>query len=400
MKRRHGVFLAWFNLTHDHVRFVLFSAGIGFAVVLMFIQFGFRNALLDSNVLLLERLNGDIVLVSRRYTTLATREAFSRRRLIQAAAVSGVRAVYPVYVEYGLSVLRNANPEVAARSPSHSIRVVGIDPDAGLLDFPELDPQPGAPGSLVAELKRPGQALADRACKPTYGPLTVSTETELAGRRIRIVGHFDLGTDFGAEGTLLVSADTFADWLRRPYYPGGALDEVELGLVRLDEGADRPQVQRDLTAVLGAGDVDVLTKEELMAREKQFWLDNTPIGFAFGFGMIMGFVVGMVICYQILSSDVADHLAEYATLRAIGYPGRYLSRVVLQEALVLALAGFLPGLVLSWLLYQTLHSLTGLPMRLTLDRLAFIFALTIGMCAASGWIAVRKAREADPAEVF
>jgi putative ABC transport system permease protein len=111
-------------------------------------------------------------------------------------------------------------------------------------------------------------------------------------------------------------------------------------------------------------------------------------------------VVGMVICYQVLSSDVADHLAEYATLKAIGYPNRYLGMVVLQEALLLAVAGFVPGLACSWLLYQLLSALTDLPMELTWFRIGFVLFLTIVMCAASGLLALRKALEVDPAEVF
>ena len=116
--------------------------------------------------------------------------------------------------------------------------------------------------------------------------------------------------------------------------------------------------------------------------------------------MAIGFLVGTVICYQILSSDVADHLAEYATLRAIGYPGRYLNLVVFQEGLLLALGGFLPGLALSAVMYWYLHAQTGLPLRLTVWRACYIFVLTVAMCSVSAWLALRKAREADPAEVF
>ena len=112
----------------------------------------------------------------------------------------------------------------------------------------------------------------------------------------------------------------------------------------------------------------VLTQDEMVAREKWFWWTNTPIGFAFGAGVVLGFVVGMVICYQILASDVADHLPEYATLKAIGYPNRYLSLVVLQESLILAAAGFVPGMPVTLGIYLLLTDITGLPMRITLGR--------------------------------
>jgi putative ABC transport system permease protein len=146
--------------------------------------------------------------------------------------------------------------------------------------------------------------------------------------------------------------------------------------------------------------VDVLTRPQIVAREKWFWWTNTPIGFAFGAGVVLGFVVGMVICYQILSSDIADHVAEYATLKAIGYPNRYLSLVVLQEALILAAAGYVPGVLVTLGTYAVLTDVTGMAMELSPGRAGLILALTVVMCAASAWLAVGKAKRVDPADVF
>jgi putative ABC transport system permease protein len=131
-----------------------------------------------------------------------------------------------------------------------------------------------------------------------------------------------------------------------------------------------------------------------------FWWTNTPIGFAFGAGVVLGFVVGLVICYQILSSDIADHTAEYATVKAIGYPNRYLNLVVLQESLILALAGFVPGMAVTLGVFVVLTAITGLPMEMTLGRFALVFALTVAMCVVSAWMAVGKVKKVDPADVF
>jgi putative ABC transport system permease protein len=171
--------------------------------------------------------------------------------------------------------------------------------------------------------------------------------------------------------------------------------------VRLKPGADAGRVRRDLQSVFAAyGDVEVLTKAGIVAREKWFWWRQTPIGFAFGAGVILGFIVGMVICYQILSTDVADHLPEYGTLKAIGYPNHYLSSVVLQEALILAAVGFAVGMPATLGLYRLLTDLTGLPMLMTPGRAGLIVVLTFVMCAASGLLAVRKVKKVDPADVF
>jgi putative ABC transport system permease protein len=387
---------------------MLCCGGVGFAVVLMFMQYGFRNALLDSNGLLIERLNADLVLVSGRSETLATNESFSRRQLVRASGVPGVRSVVPVYIEGNLGVLRDTSPELQERRPSRNVRVIGLDPDDEPLLIPELNPAPGSPGSLAAALNEPGTALYDRQSMPNrlkatgsiFGPLAPGLETELAGRRLRLAGGFDLGIDFSCEGTLIVSSETFANLLLGPYSLGDPLDQVQIGLVRTEPGAAPADAQRRLRETLTEGDVLVFTKQELLRRETDYWQDETPIGFVFALGVAIGFLVGIVICYQILSTDVADHLAEYATLRAIGYPGRYLNRVVFQQALLLAVGGFLPGLALSVVMYWYLHEQTGLPLRLTVWRAGYVFLLTVAMCIVSAWVALRKAREADPAEVF
>src|SRR6516165_2994373 len=218
--------LAWLNLTHDRRRFVLFSLGIALAVVLIFVQYGFRNALLDSNVLLIQKLNADLAVISGRRAALPFRESFARHRLTQIAALPGVRSVHPVYMEYYFSLVRNPAEPPEKRPPNRPIRVIGIDPEAYLLKFPELDPAPGAPRSHVNELKQLGRALFDRGGKTNidnrsesiFGALVPGAETDLAGQRIHIVGEVDLGSDFGAEGTLIVSENSFVDLLRRPYF--------------------------------------------------------------------------------------------------------------------------------------------------------------------------------------
>ncbi len=402
--------LAWCNLTHDRLRFALFALGIAFAVILMFVQLGFRNALLDSNTQLHDAFRCDLVLTAPGRQAAAMREAFPRRRLEQVRAVPGVAEVHPLYLEQAVSLLRDTNPDPAARQPARHVRVIGVDPAAGLLALPEL-----APGSNAARrLTERGTALFDRRTKPDpdrpgqtlYGPLAAGVESELAGSRIRFVGSFELGTDFTTDGTLIVGEDTFLDVLRRPFtFPSDSpAATVDYGLIRLEQGADPQAVMAAIRRAVSTGepdpDVEVFTLDELKGRERAFWLNNTPIGFAFGFGMFMGFAVGLVICYQILSGDVTDHLPEYATLKAMGYGNGYLAWVVIQEALILAVIGYIAGLVVAWGAYTLLTATTGLPMRMTFDRATMVFAATVVMCCLSGLVALVGLLRADPADVF
>lgn len=379
--------LAWKNLTHNKRRLAVAIAGVGFAVLLMFMQLGFRNGMLDSNVAFLESLNADLIVASTSRYTLSVSEPFVRQRLVQTQTVPGVAAAYPVYLETRQAAL--VNPEDRVARP---IRVIGFQVDDPVFLVSEIEDQ-------RAGLRIASTALADRQSKPDYGPLRVGSELELSGRPIRLAGSFRLGTDFANDGNLIVSAETLASLFPRRYGLGNPLDRVDLGLVKLRPGARPREVQAELAKRL-PHDVHVYLKREYVNQELDFWKSSTPVGFIFGLGLALGFAVGVVICYQILYTDIADHLSEFATLKAMGYPWRYFVRVVLEQAVLLAVLGFIPGLLISALSYGGLASVTGLLMDLTVPRVVLILVLTIVMCVVSGGLAIRRLLGTDPAELF
>jgi putative ABC transport system permease protein len=172
-----------------------------------------------------------------------------------------------------------------------------------------------------------------------------------------------------------------------------------MGLIELADGADAETVLARLRSLLPI-DVKVMTKDQFVAAERGFWGSSTPIGYVFSFGVVLGFIVGVIICYQILYADISDHLREYATLKAMGYQARFFTWVVLEEALLLSLFGFLPALALSEVLYRALASTTGLLLHLTPERAAIVLGMTIAMCVVSGLLTIRKVLSADPAELF
>jgi putative ABC transport system permease protein len=397
--------LAWKNLSHDRVRFALFASGIAFAVVLMAVQLGIMNAMLDSNTVVFSHLDADLVLVNPSRPSLLFRHTFSKVRLEQCRGVPGVALATAVYIDHDIGKLRNLEQDPAVRGRTRRLRVIGVDPAAHAIDLPHFDP------GAMEKLSTPNTALFDRSARPApnprvpgetvYGPYAPGLHTELTGHELTIVGGFNLGFDFGTDGTIVTSDRTFVRILREPYTLSDPLEPVDLGVVRLQPGTDVQAVQKQLQDTIGRdGDVIVLTKAEAISRERNFWWTSTPIGFAFGAGVVLGFVVGMVICYQILSSDVADHFAEYATLKAIGYPNRYLSSVVIQEALILAVAGFVPGMLVALGAYAYLTKLSSMPLELTTGRTALLFVLTIVMCTGSGFLTLNKVKTVDPADVF
>ncbi len=174
---------------------------------------------------------------------------------------------------------------------------------------------------------------------------------------------------------------------------------IDIGVIKLKPDADVQLVLAHLKSRLPK-DVKVLTLEEYAQAEIAFWNASTPVGYTFDLGVVIAFIVGAVIVYQILYSDVTDHLPEYATLKAMGFRDRYFLIVVFQESLILAALGFIPGTLIALGLYQITYIATLLPMAMDGGRVVFVFALTAIMCSVSAATAVRKLQAADPADIF
>ncbi len=380
------------NLVHHRARLLLSILGIGFAVVLMFMQIGFRNALFDSTVQLVRELDADLILFSKGKYALTVTQRFPRARVLQAASDAGVRGAYPLYVDAYGATWKRSGPRV-----SRYIRVLAFS----LTDpiFVDEDIR-----SQLAKLREPNTALIDRMSKrglygiPTNNDDLAGLPVELGGHELRIVGTFSLGTDFGTDGNLLMSEVNYAKFFARPGR-GDPLAEVDLGVIQLDDPSQALAVKERLAAVL-PDDTRVLTKQEFIDREIAFWQASTPIGYIFFVGLMMGWIVGFVICYQIISRDISDHLGEYATLKAMGYRQSFFAGVIFWQSVCLSVVSFLPGLIVSLGMYYALSEWTGLLMELTFPRAMLVFCLTLLLCFASGGWAIRGLIQSDPAKLF
>jgi len=378
--------LGWLQLRHKPLRLAVALSGIAFAVLLIMMQLGFRSALFESAVRFHEHFDYDIALFSPDSVFIVRPQPFSIRRLYQTLGSDAVEDVTPVYIFPAVW----KNPWNNER---RGINAIGFQPDEPLLDVPGFD-------QARSLLRQQDAVLFDRASRPEFGPVADTVDsgapviTEINDRQMKVVGLFRMGTSFGIDGTIITSDD---NWLR--LFPERPRSEIQLGLIRLREGSDPDQVRDALDEYL-PDDVLVMTRQQFVQREKNYWNSATPIGYIFAFGAIMGFVVGAIIVYQILFADVSEHLNEYATLRAIGYRNRFVSGIVLQQASILAVLGFLPGVGIAVWLYGKASAATNLPLYLTTDRTITVFLMTLAMCAISGLLAVRKVRRLDPAEVF
>lgn len=378
--------LAWLQLSREKIRLMIALAGIAFAVILMFMQLGFQAALYNSAVRFHQNLQGDLILISARSKALSFMEPFSWRRLYQVLGVNGVAAVSPVYVGFA----DWKNPQDGS---FRTIYVYGFQPYGSAFQLPEVSQN-------LDKLKLNETILFDRASRSEYGPIADTFQqekvvlTELGGKRINVVGLFTLGPSFGADGNIITSDSNF---LR--LFSNRRSGEINIGLIQLQPDANRQTVLNTVKAILPP-DVRVLTHQEFVQFEKNYWQTSTAIGFIFTLGVSMGFIVGTVIVYQILYSDVSTHLSEYATLKAMGYKNQYLLSIVFQEAVILAVLGYIPGFALSLGLYDLTKNATFLPLEMAFDRAFLVFLLTVLMCSISGVIAMRKLNQADPADIF
>lgn len=454
--------LAWLQLTYEKSRLLVAIAGITFAVVLMFLQLGFRDALFNSAIRLQSNLVGDLVIISPQSTNLVGMRNFSQRRLYQALGMKEVASVNPLYIGIGAWKIKE-DPAGQTRN----ILVLGANPDANVFKMP------GAIAN-IDRVKTEDVILFDRASRAEFGQIvdecgTLALKTsfsddaftcknlvnrEVANRKLRVGGLFELGASFATDGAAITSDTNFLRIfdnrrsglinvglinLRPDVSPFEAMRNFILsqpsntvilpreklppdgkrirnlyqdhigadGKIAHEEDKNKVVISKsdlttdDLKKTQDAAidDTRIMTIEGYIEFEKGYWQKSTAIGFIFTLGTVMGFIVGIVIVYQILYTDVSDHIAEYATLKAMGYGNLFLAQIVIQEAFVLSILGFIPGLGISFGLYNLTKNATLLPLYIW-DKAIPVMILTMFMCVISGALSLRKVQSADPAEIF
>lgn len=378
--------LGLLQLKHDRMRLLTAIAGITFADMLIFMQLGFADALYKSNTQYPRALEADLVIISPQAKNFGQLRTFPRRRLYQAQDVPGVASADGLY----LNSVQWRNPETRKKT---SMLLIGQNPARPAFDLPEVNQQ-------LAATRLPDTVLFDQASRGDYQEMIAQVKrgepatTEIGLRTVKVAGLFEVGASFADDGALITSDQNF---LR--LFPKRDAGAISLGLIRLDPGADPEQVREALAARLPK-DVQVLTNQGYLDFELNEIKAESPIGFVFGLGSTMGFIVGVVIVYQVLSTDVNSHLAEYATFRAMGYRNRYLLGVVFEEAIILSVMGFVPGMVIALGAYQLTAAATALPLAMPVSRAVTVLVMTFMMCGASGAIATRRLQGADPADIF
>ena len=386
--------LGLLQLARNKIRSLVAVAGIGFIVILMFMQLGFQDALYSSATQVHRSLRGDLFLVSSQYKSLTAIQSFFRSRLYQTLGFEGVESVSPMYLGFA----KFKNPE---NGEKYSIYVIGFEPGKPVMKLPDVE-------ANTDKLKVPDVVLFDKNSRPEFGNVAKKFEEEnreqvieifpfdsLRGYQVRVGGLFKLGPSFGVDGNLIVSDTTF---LR--IFPNSRPSEIiDVGVVCLKPDINPKKIIANLQAQLPK-DVKVFTYNDFINFERKYWATRTPIGFILNLMLTMASIVGIVIVYQILYSNISTQLTAYATLKAIGYKNNYLLLIVFQQAFILAVIAYLPGFIISVLLYDFAMDATKLPIIMSYQNAILVLISSILMCMTSGAFAINKLRSTDPADIF
>jgi putative ABC transport system permease protein len=372
--------IAWRILVDQKGRTLLATGGIFIAILLVFIELGFFVAVPQGGMLIYDHMRFDLLVVSNKYLFQAQSGQFPLARLATVRNVPAVAQAAPVYIGAGKWQGGKGGFKL-------DVALIAIDPAAGVFAVPDIERQ-------KAVLERSDTMLVDSTTRSLFGPLTPGRIVEIDGHKETIGGQFVLGTGFLGLGVAVVSE---ANFFRM--FPLRPRDTVNLGLVTLKPGADPGAAAKTLRAVLPA-DTQVFTRQGLVAHEDEYWTTRTGTGLIFGSGLVVSFVVGIMVLYQTLATQITRQLPQFATLKAIGYSNRFLDAIVLTESFLIMAVAFVPALAAALVVYAQVRRETLLPLNLTPGQLGTVFAITLVMAAVSAMLSLSGLRRADPAEVF
>jgi putative ABC transport system permease protein len=364
-------------LLHNRLRLLIASASVAMGVIIIFVELGLLLGMLDAESIIANLVRGDLLIMNIARVNLHRWDKIDLVRLEQAAAISGVARVTPVYEDH--VGLRNPADKRVRR-----IILYAFPPD----DIPfKLD----NPAAVTHALKISHGFLYDRLSRPIFGQFGVGDDIQIDTVPMRVDGYVSIGADIVNDGNILMSE---GDWVAR--LPDS---KPIMGLIHLKPGASLESVRQHILQNLPP-DVTVLTPQEAAKRETAYTLRTAPVGLLFVIGMFAGLVIGTINCYQVLYNEITDHLRQFATLKAMGFSNYFLRRIILGQAVILSAAGFSTGLMFAWLADRYIASQSMLPIRIGLGSGVIVCCLTLAMCVTAGLIAIRRVAVADPAALY
>jgi putative ABC transport system permease protein len=389
------------------------------AVVMVLLQLGFLEAVRITAAINYDQLDFDIALVSTQFQQFYWPGRFPAARLVQARCVPGVTAARPLYARMGFwrcppgptALMQRSAEHDGSAPPLHHRRnswwkraergdferrallVLAIDPQR----VPFRDPIRRQIAEAGPAWKDADRLLFNDRSNSDFGWTNWPSfkEWELGSRHVEITSPFSLTRSFGADASVLCSDTNFA----RAFGLATLEDATNFGLIRVAPGHDAEGVCAQLARTLPR-DIRVLSRPAIYRLESDYWVRQTATGKIFSFGVFLTMVVAAAVVCEVLSSDIRDHLAEYATLKAMGYSDSFLAFVIALQAGLYAVACFIPSIIISLGTYRITDHFAHIPMSLTARNVLIAFVVTALSSQVAGALSARKLRQADPAELY
>ncbi|MGL5130872.1 MAG: FtsX-like permease family protein [Planktothrix sp.] len=412
--------LARKNLFEDIPRFLVAQAGIMFAVSLVTIQNGILTGFIRSSSILIDNSKADIWIASKDMIHLELTMPISLERMTQAQTVEGVERAEAF-------IFRNARWRDPLENKIHAVTVVGSDPDGELFspwNIIEGEAQSlKNPYTIIVDesklnglkIKNIGDIAKLGGLEAKLGGITQGTQsivsnsfifTSLKNANAYVNSPVKTQTLCQLQNDDLQCTQSYEDQSSNqkplnspPPRQLNLADPITYILIKAKPDQDLAQLKQKLQETL-PNDVQVLTGEEMSMIMQTFWQKRTGVGFVLSLGAAVGILVGMVVVGQILYSSVSDHLKEFGTLKAMGASDGVIYGIILEQALWMAVLGYIPGMALCFGVAYWAGVTQGILILITPLSALGAFGLTVVMCTGSAFFAIQKVTKVDPAIVF
>ena len=364
-------------LLHNRLRFVMTITGIAIAFFLAAAQIGLLVGWINTNSAIIKHAGVDIWVMAKETRTLDYGTAIPRHRIQQVSSVDGVDWAEGMLVGW----INWQHPE----GKRITVEVIGLDSSNA-----------GGPWSMVSgsieSVHLPETVVVDELSQDVLGVHNPGDEAEMEGKRA-VAGGFSRGVrTFTAAPFVFTSIENAIDYI--PYYRD---DEISYVLARVKPGLDVAVVRERITR--DVSDVEVLTTDEFAERSVKYWMLETGVGITVIITALLGLLVGAVIISQTLFAITQDHIANYATLLALGFHHKTLRMIVLAQSLCLGGLGILVGSLLFLLACNASVS-SPIPLETTPLVSLELIAFSLLCCIGASWFSIRAIFKLDPVMVF
>lgn len=380
MKMYRGrVPIAWRNTFQNRKRTITALGGISFSILLIFMQLGLLNGARRTASMLYDFFNFDLVIVSDKYQYLADANHFDIMRIIQAGVTPGVASVFKLNINGG------AWTDTTTSLTSQAL-LLGIDSDSTFISNESI--RKGLPA-----LQGNNAVMVDLYSHSDYGDMSIGATPKINDTSVVVAGHFTLGVTLFSDGAVMVDNSLYDRLVQ------GRSRMTNIGLIKITPGSDPDTVKRDLEQSLPK-DVLVYKRNDMIKQEQNYFITVKPMGIMFQAGVVVAFIVGVVVLFQVLSTDISNRINEFATMKAMGFSPVFIYGIGIRQALIFAILSYVPSFLLSVAIFKLILLAAHLRVAMTLNLALLVLALSVCMCVISCVLALQKVRKSDPAELF